>query len=47
MEVEVGIAAFESTKIVLVVLGCVYPANVIKVDQRSLFCAVFDEKAKF
>ena len=41
MEVE---PPLEFTKIVLVVLGYVLPVNLIKVDQRSLFWKILDEK---
>ena len=44
MKVEVGLAPLEFTKIVLVLFGCVLPAKLIKVDQRKLFPALFDEK---
>ena len=45
MEVQAEIAPLEFTKIVLVVFGCVLPANLIKVDQEALFCATFDDKS--
>ena len=41
MEVEVGIALFNSTKVALVVFGCVLPENLTKVDKKSLFRAIF------
>ena len=43
MEIETTIDPLKFTKVELVVLGCVLPANLIKVDQRSLFRAIFDE----
>ena len=45
MEVQAEIAPLEFTKTVLVVFGCVLPANLIKVDQKSLFRATFDDKS--
>ena len=44
MKVEVGVASFELTKIELVVLGCILPANFTKMDKRILFRAIVDEK---
>ena len=44
MNVEVGIALLEIRKTVLMVFGCVIPANLIKLDQRNLFHAIFDER---
>ena len=41
---EVKLASLEFTKTLLVNLGCVLPGSSIKVDQRSLFPATFDEK---
>ena len=44
MKVEVKLAPSEFTKTVLVVERCVLSENLIKVEQRSLFHAIFDEK---
>ena len=46
-EVEVGTAPFVVYKIMLMVFGCVFPARLIKVDQGSLFWAIFDENGRF
>ena len=43
MKMKVGLTLLEFSKIVLAVFGCVLPANLIKVDQRSFFCAIFVE----
>ena len=48
IEIEVGLAPLEFKKIVfLVVFGCALPANLFKVDQRSLFVQFFMKKAEF
>ena len=51
MEVKVElvpfVAPFVFTKIVLVVFQSVLPANWIKVDLRSLFRPIFEEKGWF
>ena len=44
MEVEVSLAPLVFTMIVSVVSECVLKENLFKVDQRSLFRAIFDEK---
>ena len=44
MEEEVGLASFELNKIELVVLWCILPANIAKMDKRSLFRAIVEEK---
>ena len=43
MYAKVEIAPLEFTKVALVVCGYVLLANVIKMDQRMLFRAFFDE----
>ena len=43
MDVKVGLALLEFTKIVLVVFVCSPLCKFNEVDQRSLFRAVFDE----
>ena len=46
MIAEVKLAPLDFTKIELVVSGCATLASLIKVDQRSLFRAIFDEKGR-
>ena len=47
MEVEIKMALLDFTRIVLVVFGCALPANLIEVDQRSLFRATLMKNAEF
>ena len=44
MEMEVGLDPFGVYKKYVSFFGCVLPAIFFKVDQRSLFRAIFDEK---
>ena len=46
MQVEVRLAPLEFTKILLVVYGCVLPANLIKMDQ-FFFVQYLMKKAEF
>ena len=47
MDLEVKLAHFEFTTILLVVFGCVLPANLIKYTKEAYFVLVFDKKANF
>ena len=44
MEMEVRIISLRLITVVLVIFGCVFPANLFKMNQRNFFHAIFDEK---